>query len=71
MLGVSRVFLKIWSGKERSGEMISSLGALNHGSVNGESKSLSTKKSIRKGNTKKEKICFIFIYIIIIFWGLT
>lgn len=44
MLGVSRVFLKIWSGKERSGEMISSSGALKHGSVNGESKFPSTKK---------------------------
>lgn len=51
------MFLKIWSGKERSGEMISNSGTLNHGSVNDESKSPSTqkKKSVREDSSKKEK----------------
>ncbi|KAL0715141.1 hypothetical protein Bca4012_064463 [Brassica carinata] len=69
MLGVSRVFLKIWSGKERSGEMISSLGALNHGSVNGESKSLSTKKKELEKATPRRKKYVSSLFILLSFFG--
>ncbi|KAL1190428.1 BTB/POZ domain-containing protein NPY5 [Cardamine amara subsp. amara] len=41
-LGVSRVFSKLWSGKERSGEMMSSSGTSSPGSVNDDSKSSSS-----------------------------
>ncbi|KAG7618773.1 BTB/POZ domain-containing protein NPY5 [Arabidopsis thaliana] len=41
-LGVSRVFSKLWSGKERSGDMISSSGTSSPGSVNDDSKSSSS-----------------------------
>ncbi|KAG2319125.1 hypothetical protein Bca4012_054619 [Brassica carinata] len=41
-LGVSRVFSKLWSGKERGGEMMSSSGTSSPGSVNDDSKSSSS-----------------------------
>ncbi|ESQ53324.1 hypothetical protein EUTSA_v10024767mg [Eutrema salsugineum] len=41
-LGVSRVFSKLWSGKERSAEMMSSSGTSSPGSVNDDSKSSSS-----------------------------
>lgn len=41
-LGVSRVFSKLWSGKERSGEMMSSSGTSSPGSINDDSKSSSS-----------------------------
>ncbi|CAN7082491.1 unnamed protein product [Brassica oleracea var. botrytis] len=41
-LGVSRVFSKLWSGKERTGEMMSSSGTSSPGSVNDDSKSSSS-----------------------------
>ncbi|KAF8047558.1 hypothetical protein N665_2950s0002 [Sinapis alba] len=41
-LGVSRVFSKLWSGKERGGDMMSSSGTSSPGSVNDDSKSSSS-----------------------------
>ncbi|CAH8315351.1 unnamed protein product [Eruca vesicaria subsp. sativa] len=41
-LGVSRVFSKLWSSKERGGEMMSSSGTSSPGSVNDDSKSSSS-----------------------------